>query len=1099
MARSARSSILIAALVAFMLGIAPAGRAQESAKKPVGTLYVVPYSHLDTQWRWTFPTTIREFVRKTLDENIARFSKYPKYVFTFTGALRYEMMKEYYPVKFERVKQLVAEGRWHVGGSSMEEGDVNAPSPESIFRQVLYGNQWFRQHLGKESVDYMLPDCFGFQAHLPSVWAHSGLKGFSTQKLSWGSAMGIPFQVGVWEGPDGRGVVCALDGTDYTGRVPQRLDLDPYWIKRLERDNKRCGVPIDYRYFGVGDRGGAPRDEDVAMAIRSLNNLDAKIQIKLASSDQMFRDLTEAQVQALPRYRGDLLLTEHSAGSLTSQAYLKRWNRKNEQLADSAERAAVAASWLGGMAYPRERLLAAWKRVLQSQFHDILPGTSIPAAYNFSWNDEALALNIFAHVLERAAGSVIEALDTRASGAPLVVYNPLATARQDVVEATVEMPQAPQAIAVFGPDGAEVPSQIVESHGNKVRLLLLANVAPVSWTCYDVRAVAPRTQTTGALRVTPTSLENASYRVTIDANGDPCSIIDKQAGGRELLAKPARLVFMHHRPAEWPAWNMDWQDQRRDPIDAVGGPAEVRVVERGPVRVALEIRRRARNSIFTQRVRLSAGDAGRRVEFATFIDWQTRGCALKAVFPLTVSNPLATYNLGLGTIARGNNNPKKYEVPSREWFDLTDRDGAYGVSVLEDCKFGSDKPTDDTLRLTLLYSPEVRKDYKDQYSQDWGRHDVLYALYGHTGDWRQGATEWQARRVNQPLVAFQAPSHAGALGRAFSLVQVDTPQVDVRAVKLAEEDDRVVIRLQELTGKQANNVHVAFASPVLEATETDAQERRIGEARVVDGQVVLDMTPFSPRTIAVRLARAPVAVAPPTCKTVTLPCDTDVCSFDGARADGAFDEQGRTLPAELLPNVINHEGVVFRLGERREHANNAVTCRGQQLPLPAGRYDDVYVLAAATESVTAPFLVDGSAHTVKVPCWTGYVGQWDNRVWDRSFDEIDYICDGKVVSLQAGYIERQPVAWYATHRHLPKGNDPYQFSYLYALRLPVTGGAGAKTLTLPNDPRVRVLAVTTVTGGHDNVAPAQPLYDDLSKWGPVELRGNNVPKRTSAR
>jgi hypothetical protein len=150
------------------------------------TLYCVGYAHLDTQWRWDFTTTIDKFLRATLEENFERFEKHPGYVFNFTGSARYHLMKEYYPEQYERLKQYIAAGRWFVSGSSVDEGDVNVPSAEAVLRQVLYGNEYFRREFGKESVDYMLPDCFGFPASMPSIWAHAGLKGFSTQKADVG-------------------------------------------------------------------------------------------------------------------------------------------------------------------------------------------------------------------------------------------------------------------------------------------------------------------------------------------------------------------------------------------------------------------------------------------------------------------------------------------------------------------------------------------------------------------------------------------------------------------------------------------------------------------------------------------------------------------------------------------------------------------------------------------------------------------------------------------------------------------------------------------------------------------------------------------------
>jgi alpha-mannosidase len=111
----------------------------------IPVLYTVGYAHLDTEWRWDYEETISKFLRSTLDENFMMLEKYKPYVFTFSGARRYKMMKEYYPEKFDRLKKYVSQGRWFVGGSSVDECDANVPSPESIIRQVLYGNGYFRE------------------------------------------------------------------------------------------------------------------------------------------------------------------------------------------------------------------------------------------------------------------------------------------------------------------------------------------------------------------------------------------------------------------------------------------------------------------------------------------------------------------------------------------------------------------------------------------------------------------------------------------------------------------------------------------------------------------------------------------------------------------------------------------------------------------------------------------------------------------------------------------------------------------------------------------------------------------------------------------
>ena len=277
-----RSAALLLALSTF----AALAQSPDLGKQP--TLYLVGYAHLDTQWRWEYPQTIGEFLPKTLRENFAFFEKYPHYVFNFSGANRYHMINEYYPADFERLRAYVKAGRWFPAGSSMEESDVNSPSAESILRQVLYGNTFFRSEFGVASEEYMLPDCFGFPASLPSLLAHAGVRGFSTQKLTWGSnaevggegspeetPKGIPFNVGVWEGPDGRSVIAALNPGDYGGDIrydltksepPPNIKRFIDWPRRVERDGKVSGVYADYHYYGTGDTGGSPSESSVAMA-----------------------------------------------------------------------------------------------------------------------------------------------------------------------------------------------------------------------------------------------------------------------------------------------------------------------------------------------------------------------------------------------------------------------------------------------------------------------------------------------------------------------------------------------------------------------------------------------------------------------------------------------------------------------------------------------------------------------------------------------------------------------------------------------------------------------------------------------------------------
>ena len=1031
-------------------------------------LYVTATAHLDTQWLWTIQTTIDEYLPATLRDNFALFEKYPDYVFSFEGSFRYQLAKEYYPQDYARLKEYTEQGRWHVCGSSVDAGDVNVPSPESLIRHILYGNNFFEREFGTRSVDIFLPDCFGFGYALPSVAAHCGLTGFSTQKLTWGSSIGIPFDIGMWEGVDGSTVIAAVNPGNYVSEIRNDLSTDQEWLARINQLGAETGIYMGYKYFGVGDRGGAPDAESVEWLEKAIAG-QGPIRVRSAPADQLYKDLTPEQIDRLPRYKGEMLMTRHGTGCYTSQAAMKRWNRKNELLADAAERASVIADWLGGAVYPKAGLEEIWTRFLWHQFHDDLTGTSIPQAYPFSWNDEIIALSQSAAVLTNAVGAVARALDTRAEGVPLVVFNPLAIDREDIVEATVRFPDAaPEAVRVFDAFGREVPSQMAAIHGNEAQVLFLARVPPVGFTVFDVRPADRACSISTNLEATESSLENHRYRVTLDENGDVAGIFDK-AVQRELLSEPHRLALFRNTPDYWSEWEIRYEDICADPYAYVSGPAQVRVLERGPARATIEVKREAAGSIFTQRIRLAAGRAGERLEFDTLVDWRTPATLLKAGFPTTVSSKTATYDLGFGLIERPGNTERKYEVPAQQWADLTDDEQPFGVTILNDCKYGWDKPDDHTLRLTLIHGP-------NDVEKDMGWHRFSYAICSHRSETPQNGklnhyhAIRQAARLNQPLRAFQTLAHPGRLGKRFSFLK--SPKAVVRAIKKAEKTDEIIVRLQEAVGRQ-ERVRVSLATPILAAREVNGVEQHLGDVDVQGGELVVDLAPFQPRTFALTLGSPEEPLTLPNARTVELPYDLDVVSTDDNRADGDFDGTGVSLPAELLPSEMISGDLVFTFGPTTAGENNALVCRGQTIPLPSGDFDRLYLLAAASGgNTTGTFTAGDDSVDLAIHDFTGWIGQSDSLI----------ASDGKLLethTMAPAFIHRDEIAWVGTHRHdaATDRNEPYVFCYLfkYAVDLP----PGAETVTLPDNDRIRVLAMTVADNPNDDTRPAKVLYDQI--------------------
>lgn len=1055
------------------------------------TLYVVTYSHLDTEWCWTYRHSILEYIPNTLRENFVLFDRFPSYTFNWTGASRYRFAKDYYPDDYARLKTYVAAGRWIPTGSAWDENDALVPAPESIIRSILYSNRWFQKEFGKTSIQYMMPDTFGFPASLPTILAHSGLKGFSTKKLTYGAgaAVGVPFNIGRWIGPDGQSVVAALNPGDYRTRVTEDLSRSQTWLTRLQENGKRGGVYADYMYHGNGDLGGSPGADSAGWLEKSLAG-DGPVKVRAGSADDFFRDMTPDRAKGLPEYQGDLLLIQHSAGSINSGAAMKRWNHRNERLADAAERAAVTAHLLGGELYPTERLTEGWLRFLGGQMHDILPGTSLPAAYELAWNDQIIALNQFADVTTQAVGRIAQQMDTQAKGIPLVVYNPVAAEREEVVTAEIPYPtNNPADVQVYGPNGKAVLGRIIERKGDRATVEFLARVPSVGFAVFDVRPIAPYTRKPSVhvemQGQVVQGLENDRYRVRLDKNGDIDSIFDKESG-REMLSAPLRLAFLTEKPKQHPAWNMDWDDRQKPPAGYVDGPAKITVLENGPARASICIEREARGSRFRQIVRLAAGEAGNRVEFQADVDWHTSESSLKAVFPLAVSAPEATYNWGIGTVRRGNNDSKKYEVPSHEWFDLTEPAGGYGVSVLNEAKYGSDKPDDNTLRLTLLYTPGVRDRFQHQATQDWGHHQIRYALEGHKGDWRAGRIPVAGAEFNQPLQVFQTPPHTGKLGRSYSLLRVDTPGVMVAALKKAEDSDEVIVRLFERTGKPVSNARLTMATPILKVREVNGQEQQMtpdGRLEVRDGAVSFEMKPYRPRAFALTIKPSATVAQPSAEEALTLPFNTDVASSGRGKKDGAFDAEGRSYPGERFPALCESGGVTFHLPAGGS-GNDAVSCAGQKIELKSnatrGRW--LYLLASAQGDVPATLnfvRADGKRlpAAITVQNWDGYIGQWDTRVWKGTVSDQTAVWPNELAGITPGFIKQQPVAWYSDHRRLADGNDdPYRFCYLfrYAVAIP----EGVVAVELPNESRVRIFAAT-LSSRPGNVQPAAPLYDDL--------------------
>lgn len=1031
---------------------------KEQSMKP--RIYTVATSHLDTSWNWTLETSIEEYLPKTLYENFERFEKYPEYVFSFEGAYRYELMEEYYPDEFKRMKQYIEQGRWHVTGSSYENGDVNIPSPESLFRNILYGNNYFEEKFGKRSKDIYLPDCFGFGYALPSIAHHANLLGFTTQKLTWSSAYGIPFDLGVWKGVDHNGIFASLNSLSYTS-VLHKIRTNERIMEKLKKNINEYGLPFTITLHGVGDRGGAPKEASVETVCRELReNSSSAVDVLSTCADQIFRDmdaLPREMKQRLPIFDNELVSTDHGVGGYTSRAIGKRWNRQNENLADRAEKAAVAALHLGAP-YNKSKLDEAWKRVIAHQFHDDIPGTSLEVCYRRNWNDYMLSLSEFGEEYRAGVGRVAAMMDSSfAIGVPVVVHNPLQTVREDAAQAEIAFPAPVSAVRVFNSFGEEVPSQILSRKGGRIRIVFTAQVPALGYACYDVRpSVEDCTMDTG-LHVEQRRLENSRYYVTLDCNGDVCEIYDKRRK-QNILKQPIRMELHDYTGSpEYPAWELRYQSVCQAPVSYAADP-HFEITENGPARVAIRTTRTSGDSVFYQTISLTA--AGEAVEFQNEIDWRSGCRLLKTNFTVTAENSRAHYDLGLGVIERGNNTDKLYEVPAQAWADLTDRSGTFGVSVFSDCKYGWDKPDDHTLRLTGIHSPagEFRIDSR-QSLLEFGLNRYGFAVYSHEGGFENG-TQLNAQRFCQPLSTFVIGRHKGILGGTYSFGSLSDSGVILRAIKKAEKSDEIIVRVTEGINRNHAEVELTLGEGIESAREVYASEEPIGPAACRDGKLIFSIAPYEPKTFALTLRPSPKKLPALREHPLKLDYDVDTATHRLFRSDGSIDA-GRSLPAELFPKALRCGGVNFRLGSVRNGDNNALRAYGQHIALPK-RTKKVHLLACAVGGDQAVHFGVGEE---RLPCTihdlNEAVGAWD------------------LFGLkETGYIKDCVVAHVFTHMHQPQGNlvGKQAYWFKYSLDIP----AGVEELVLPQNERVLIFAITA-TENEPVSTTACELHDRLEK------------------
>lgn len=798
----------------------------------------VGHTHIDVAWLWRLKHT-REKISRSFSTVLRLMERYPEYIFLQTQPQLYEYIKEDFPEIYEKIKEKVGSGQWEADGGMWVEADCNLTSGESLTRQILLGSKFIKDEFGKD-VEYLwLPDVFGYSWALPQILKKAGIETFMTTKISWNQYNRMPHDTFYWKGIDGSQVLTHFITTvepdsqegswfyTYNGKLTPKT-VKGSWNAYSEKEmNKDLLIA-----YGFGDGGGGVNREMLEQR-RCLDKIPGLPNVKTSTAGEYFRKLhktVENTKRHVPVWDGELYL-EYHRGTYTSHGHNKRMNRKMELLYKRAEWLTVMKGLLDGdlSSAQQEKLTTGWKHMLTDQFHDIIPGSSINEVYEDSKKDyefiEQIAREVENDFICTAAG---EAPDT------YTVFNATGWAQDGLV--AVDETRC----GIFRDEyGHALESQ--ESHGKTFIFVKGVPSAGMLHLSFEPAEVDAQSKFPAPFKMSAQedmrTIETPFYVILLNKAGQIARLYDKTCD-REVLAdgQCANVLQMFEdKPLDNDAWDIDifYQEKMREVTELTA----FEVTECGKLRMVVHMEWTYMHSSIAQDMILYANN--RRIDFETYVDYHEQHQLLKAAFPVDIRSTYGTYDVQYGNVRRPNHwntswDQARFESVAHRFADLSEH--GYGVSLLNDCKYGHDIK-DNVIRISLLKAAT-----HPDHLQDQGGHVFTYALLPHDGDFVNGNTVPQAAALNEPLLCVKGNVNTGMT----SFVSFDNPYVELDAVKKSEDGRHIVIRFHEFSGsRQKVNLSTGFTYKGW--AESDLRERALEEEK--SGAIVLTLHPYEIKTI----------------------------------------------------------------------------------------------------------------------------------------------------------------------------------------------------------------------------------------------------------
>jgi alpha-mannosidase len=792
------------------------------------TLHMIGNAHLDPVWLWRWQEGFQA-AKATFRSALDRMCESDDFLFTSSSAAIYEWVERNDPRMFAEIQARVAEGRWQIVGGSWIQPDCNIPCGESFARQGLYGQRYFKQKLGVTATVGYNVDSFGHHGMMPQILKQSGMDFYIFMRPG-PHEKGLPGRLFWWESDDGSRVLAFRILYEYCT-----------WGKELDRHVRRCfddlKSPFDELmcFYGVGNHGGGPTKENLE-SIRRMDSDPAFPRMIFSTPGCFFADLL-AKDLPIPTVHDDL--QHHASGCYAAHSGIKRWNRQAENMLLAAEKFCAIAERVTGQPYPAE-LERAWKNVLFNQFHDILGGTSLEAAYDDARDLHGEAMAIAGRSLNDAIQSLAWNIDIPHTEGmqPIVVFNPHAWHSASPVE--LDIGGVNEGDRLLDDQGCALPMQLIRPplvvSGWRRRISFVAELPPLGYRVYWVGAertltpspspvvtgeespsASPSPATGNRQSSTPSSpaaageegrggegtyaIENEYLRLTIDpATGALGSLYDKRHQLEVFCGQAARAIVIDDSSDTW-----SHGVHRFDKQIGIFSATRVRLVEHGPVQATIRVESVYGASKLAQEFTLYCGlDV---IEVRVTVDWREQFKALALSFPVDLHFFKATYEIPYGQIERPADGE---EEPGQSWIDLSGEARAagvpYGLSLLNHAKY-SFSVTDSDMRMTVLRSPiyahhdpTVPEPDASYSFIDQGIQRFSYALLPHAGGWTQAGTVRRAAELNCRPIALAETYHVGRLPQRDSYLAAEPENIIVSAVKRAEDGDDLIVRCYETSG-----------------------------------------------------------------------------------------------------------------------------------------------------------------------------------------------------------------------------------------------------------------------------------------------------------